>query len=192
MRNIEVESKYYANDINMKDFNELVQDLLNPKFLHVSSFDSYYSKEGVDDSFLRYRYGNETGELTVKKKLTQNNNIFRTEVNIPLRGATAESDIREFASVLGLTHNFTIYKTASIAFSEDVVVAYYIVYDPHMKELNKFIEIEANEHKHWKDEKQAFAAVKRFEKLLSPLGISSKNRIKESLFELYRKPLTNI
>ena len=66
-----------------------------------------------------------------------------------------------------------------------------MVYDENIKELGRFIEIEADETHEWKSEKEALEEINKFEKLLLPLGLNNKNRLRKSLFEMFRKGNNN-
>jgi len=68
-----------------------------------------------------------------------------------------------------------------------MVICYYVVYDEEWKEKRRFLEIEADEDLPWDSEAQAWMAVEDYEKAFEPLGITSKNRLKKSLFEMFRK-----
>jgi hypothetical protein len=63
-----------------------------------------------------------------------------------------------------------------------------VVYDPKtLKELRRFVEIEADEDYRWASEQEAWAHVEKYEKMFEPLGITSRNRMKKSLFEIFKK-----
>jgi adenylate cyclase class IV len=181
----EIESKYDAKDISMNKFIELVTAnyKINKKML-VSSFDDYFIDK--DGNFIRYRYTDDRGELTIKRKTIEKNNNDRIEVNVPTAGDNLKA-IEAFVDLLGYKHNFGIYKTCQIYWVDKVVMVYYVVYDKEMKELRRFVEIEANEDLVWASEQEAWDEVTKYEKELEPLGISSKHRLKKSLYEIFRK-----
>lgn len=181
----EIELKFDASEIALKDFVKLVESSFQvKKHLLVSSYDDYFvDKEG---NFLRYRHKEGRGELTIKRKLTEHNNNKRIEVNLPTDGNAMEA-VSQFADLLGYKHNFCIYKTCQVYWVDNLVVVYYVVYDNEWKELRRFIEIEADEDLQWESEAQAIAAVESCEKLFEPLGLKPKNRLKRSLFEMFRK-----
>lgn len=179
----EIETKYYATSISMGDFVKLVEPM-NQEWIMVSSYDDYFTNE--KDEFIRYRYHDHMGELTVKRKTTETNNLNRLEVNLKTEGKSSKS-VAAFVNLLGYKLNFSIFKTCKIAFLEKVVLVYYIVYDQNMNELNRFIEVEAREDYHWSSEDSAWEEVLKYEKLLEPLGITPRNRLKKSLFELFKQ-----
>ena len=179
----ELETKYYADNIGMDDFVKLVQPL-NPTWMMVSSYDDYFTND--KDEFIRYRYHDHMGELTIKRKTTDANNNNRVEVNVPTDGKSGAS-IQAFVDLLGYKKNFSIFKTCKIAFLEKAVLVYYVVYDENLNEKKRFIEVEAKETYNWASEEEAWATVVEYENMLAPLGISAKNRLKKSLFELFKK-----
>jgi adenylate cyclase class IV len=179
----ELETKYYAENIGMDDFVKLVQPL-NPEWMMVSSYDDYFTNE--KDEFIRYRYHDHMGELTIKRKTVDANNNNRVEVNIPTDGKSSTS-IHAFVDLLGYKKNFSIFKTCKIAFLEKAVLVYYVVYDENLNEKKRFIEVEAKETYNWGSEEEAWATVVEYETMLAPLGITPKNRLKKSLFELFKK-----
>lgn len=179
----ELEFKYYADSIDMLDFMKLIGKL-NPEWLIVSSYDDYFVNK--KNEFIRYRYHDDVGELTIKRKTLKTNNNNRIEINIPTAGKS-NSSIEPFINLLGFNKNFSIFKTCNIATFEKVIVVYYIVYDENMDEKHRFIEIEAKESYNWLSEQDAWSEIVKYEKLLKPLGLSSKNRLKKSLFEMFKK-----
>ena len=179
----ELETKYYATNIGMDDFVKLVQPL-NPEWIMVSSYDDYFTNNS--DEFIRYRYHDTMGELTIKRKTQDTNNNNRVEVNLPTQGKSSKA-VEAFVDLLGYKPNFSIFKTCKIAFLEKAVLVYYVVYDQNLNELQRFIEVEANEKYDWKSEQEAWDEVIKYEKFLEPLGITPKNRLRKSLFELFKK-----
>jgi adenylate cyclase class IV len=181
----EVELKYSADDIKFESFMKIIDSLPVKKKMTVSSFDDYFVNEEGD--FVRYRHTDERGELTIKRKTQKTNNNQRVEVNVPTSGDNLKT-IDAFVGLLGYKHNFGIYKTCKIFWLDKVDLVYYIVYDKEFKELRRFIEIEALEDGvEWESEEQALAEVVKYEKMLEPLGITPQNRMRKSLFELFRK-----
>jgi len=181
----EIETKYYAASIGMEEFTKLVEPL-NPEWMMVSSYDDYFTND--KDEFIRYRYHDTMGELTIKRKTSDLNNNNRVEVNLPTQGKSSKA-VEAFVDLLGYKPNFSIFKTCKIAFLEKAVLVWYVVYDPNMKELERFVEIEANEKYSWQSEEEAWAEVTKYEKMLEPLGITPKHRLRKSLFELFKKTI---
>ncbi len=179
----ELETKYYATNIGMDDFVKLVQPL-NPEWVMVSSYDDYFTNNS--DEFIRYRYHDTMGELTIKRKTQDTNNNNRVEVNLPTQGKSSKA-VEAFVDLLGYKLNFSIFKTCKIAFLEKAVLVYYVVYDQNLNELQRFIEVEANEKYPWTSEQEAWDEVVKYEKMLEPLGITPKHRLRKSLFELFKK-----
>ena len=181
----EIETKYAADDKSMQDFIDLVVPMNPVKTMLVSSYDDYFVNK--NDNFIRYRYTDDHGELTIKYKTTDKNNNERIEINLPTAGDNL-SHVAEFCKHLGYNWNFGIYKTCKIYWVDHMVLVYYVVYDKEMKELRRFIEIEADEEHDWESEQVAWDKVVEYEKLLQPLGITPQNRLKKSLFEIFYKP----
>jgi adenylate cyclase class IV len=181
----EIETKYDASEISLKAFVSLVESKWKPKkHLLVSSYDDYFTDK--DGNFLRYRHKEGRGELTIKRKTENHNNIKRVEVNLPTAGDNIEA-VTQFVELLGYKHNFCVYKTCQVYWIDNMVICYYVVYDEEWKEKRRFLEIEADEDYQWESEAQAWMAVEDFEKAFEPLGITAKNRSKKSLFEMFKK-----
>jgi adenylate cyclase class IV len=182
----EIEYKYKSDNIKLKDFVDLINSsVLKVRWQEVSSYDDY----AVNDSgkFVRYRYNNENGQLTTKEKTSDINNQDRVEYNLNLHNNSLDT-VKGFFESLGFHHNFRIYKVCHIAWISDKLNAvYYVVMDENLEELNRFIELESSETYEWKSEQEALEELLKYEKLLEPLGISPQNRLRKSLFELYRK-----
>ncbi len=185
----EIETKYYADAVSIDSFEKLMEDVLDGreprKKMMVSSFDDYFTNKNND--FIRYRYTDNHGELTIKRKTSDKNNNERIEVNVPTSGDNFRT-ISAFCSLLGYDYSFGIYKTCRIYWIDKVVMVWYVVYDKSMKEQRRFIEIEADEDLDWESEEEAWKEVVKYEKMLEPLAITAKNRVKKSLFELFVKP----
>jgi len=183
MRFKEIEFKFDATEIPLNDFKKVVEELKPTNQVIVSSYDDYFIND--EGNFIRYRHNNDSQELTIKRKLCDHNNNERVEVNLPIVPQDFRT-VQAFVELLGYKHNFSIYKVCQIYWIDKAVLCYYLVYDENMNELNRFIEIEANEHLHFKNETEALALIKFYEDKLKTLGIHCKKRLKKSLFELYR------
>lgn len=188
---LEVECKYNAEDIDRIAFKDLVKSL-NPKsFIYVESTDVYYLR--AENEFLRYRMPAENkqggeeehrAELTFKKKHIEKNNWVRTEVNLRV-DLNSSTLIHAFCEGLGYKKNFSIQKSCDIYFFDDADIVYYTVRDEDGK-YAKYLEIEANEDIGMTHD-QSWEVILKYEKLLTPLGISPQKRKKLSLFEMYVK-----
>ena len=184
----ELEHKYKADHIKLTDFIKLMVSM-NPKIRKdVSSWDYYYTNNANDNEFLRFRES-DNPELTIKRKVKDSNNWQRIEVDLPLDSDRIKlSKVETFASLLNYSENFRIYKTCFIFWLENVNYVYYIVYNENMKEVGRFLEVEVNKDKvpelgidkAVEELKQASLKLEKFE-------ISSQNRLKLSLFEMFRK-----
>jgi adenylate cyclase class IV len=188
MHFLEVETKYNANDISLEKFREQCKKLLPIREKLVRSYDHYFEKK--KNEFIRYRAG-QSPELTVKKKTVDHNNFVRIEVNVPIAKKRTEFErlqiITAFCDSLGFKHNFTIFKVCHIYYYEEYNIVYYVVYDKELREQTRLIEIEMDETYNWKDKKQAWSALLKVEKSMAALGLKKKNRVNESLYEMFRE-----
>ena len=184
----ELEYKYKADNIKLTDFSKLLKSFKVKKEITVSSYDTYYTHDQKNDWFIRFRDSDEKPELTKKRKIKDSDNWERVEVDVPLSAEAKEDVITKFVNLDGYSKNFKIYKTCAIYWLEDVNFVYYVVYDEDLREKNRFIEIEINKDKANELGNKAFAVLKKYENLLEPLGITHVNRLKKSLFEMYRRP----
>lgn len=192
----ELEYKYKADEIGLKQFTDLMKELGFNKQLTVSSWDYYYTNDSED--FIRLRESQKSPELTIKRKTKSSNNWIRKEVDLPLSASRySHKAVEEFVSLEGYEENFKIYKSCFIYFQDIVNYVYYIVYDEQMREKGRFIEVEVNKDKIndikfyteiGEKEKTPMKYLKEAENKLNLLGISSRNRLKKSLFELFRRP----
>ena len=181
---LELEFKYKADDVKLSDFLKLMETLKVTKRLDVSSWDHYFVKS--EDEFLRFRNG-QNPELTIKRKTKDTNNWNRVECDLPLDQSRITKDIvTKFAELEGYKENFSIYKTCFIFWLDNVNYVYYIVYDSNMKEQGRFIEVEINKSS-LGNLTDPTEELKKQEKLLEPLGISPQNRMKKSLYEMFKK-----
>lgn len=188
----ELEYKYKADDVPLKDFIKLMSELKTVKRLDVSSWDSYYTKG--EDEFVRHRQSQQKPELTIKRKTKDTNNWQRVEVDIALDPSVSEDNVSKFLSLLDYKFNFKIYKSCFIFWLDNVNYVYYIVYDEDMKERGRFIEVEVNKDRIEYLFENAIAlgltpisALSKAEEALTQVNISSKNRTKKSLYEMFVK-----
>jgi len=189
----EFETKYkIENDITVK-FKNLVmsfaKELGNFDFIYVEGPDYYYTRNG-GDAIGRYRKAINGKEAwwTVKIKRNNKNNINRTETNWRVDGTPYET-IHEGAVNMGWDFNFRIYKMCHIYKFKDVTFVLYSVTDDADK-TNQFMEIELDEDSiHNLTEEEAWDRIRKYESMLEPLGITHRNRLTKSLFEMYRKDI---
>jgi adenylate cyclase class IV len=190
---VEFESKYRVEQQDLILFKKIVEILPNRSgYLQVDGPDHYFTKE--DGSFARYRKPDSMSsdsreEVTIKVKPEgAKNNIIRKEINWKVTG-TSESAVREGLSLMGYTHNFSIYKMCYIYFFEDATLVFYTVFDTTRDKVSKgdsFIEIEVSEENiHTMTEKEAWDIILKYEKVLEPIGINPQKRLRKSLYEMY-------
>lgn len=183
----EVEVKFRIDEGRRNEWKQLVESIDEEKtFIYVESDDIYYVK---DDEFLRYRFSNskkdKRSELTYKSKTEEDNNIVRKEVNLRVDPSDPET-VEAFAESQGFFRNFLIKKYVDIYKFKDATLPFYtVIKEDGSRET--FLEIEVNEEIiHTLTEEEAWSIIKKYEELLAPLGITHKNRLKKSLFEMYR------
>lgn len=184
---LEIETKYDASNIERVEFKKLMRSLKPKSLVVVESSDVYFVRSA--DDFIRYRMPIENGddkraELAFKKKHAQSNNIVRTEVNLRVDPNDPETVVA-FVEGLGYKRNFSIYKMCDIYYFDDCNIVYYNVVDDDGKPAS-FLEIEVKEDAGIGEE-AAWGILQKYEKLLSPLGISAQKRKKLSLYEMYRR-----
>lgn len=184
----EIEYKYDAANVTVAAMDKIMYPVAKER-ITVSSYDEYYVSVSDNIDFIRYRYNESMQELTLKKKTSKFNNNNRHEINININESTSSvntsTKISQFLGFLGYYFKFRIYKTSIIYYLNKAIVAYYIVYDENMKECGRFMEIEADESYAWKSEEEAFYVINECEKLFEGLGITYRNRMKKSLFEIF-------
>lgn len=180
----EIEFKYNAETISLSDFTKSIELLSPSRNLIVSSYDDYFINS--TGNFIRYRHNNDHQELTIKRKVKDTDNMERIEVNMRIVPQDFNT-IEAFCNLLGYNHDFRIYKVCNIYWVNRVVFSYYLVFDENMKELNRFIEIEADEECEFVNEDEAHNLIQLYEKKLVDLNmdISNEKRLKKSLFEMY-------
>lgn len=197
IEHLEFESKYRVEDYLLIEFKKLMNSIQEEKkFIYVEGPDTYYTHPNLDNGFGRYRkpsYGLDNGrsEFTVKVKPSgAKNNILREEVNWRVDG-TSEESIDRLVSILGFKFNFSIYKSCQIFKFEDATLVFYTVYDTtdgQPSKADSFLEIEVCEEKiKTLTEKEAYSIIAKWEAVLAPLGIKANNRLKKSLYEIYKR-----
>lgn len=194
----EIETKYRVDPSLLIEFKKLVDKVPTIKqFLYIEGEDEYYLHPHTPDiDFARYRrpshgLDNNRSELTFKSKPKDaKNNIVRTEINFRVDN-TPPNTIREGLKLQGYVFNFSIFKTCQIYKVEDATLVYYSVYDTTDNSntaVHSFLEIEVDEEQlNHMTEEQAWLVLEKWEKYLAPLGIKPQNRLKKSLFELFRR-----
>lgn len=165
-----------AVDCKPNDFKEVMQELIK----------NFIEEELGMPKFLRYRASEDKKikrkELTFKKKHTTKNNIRRTEINLRVDPSNQET-IEEFCEGIGYERTFEVYKYCDIYYADDAVLVFYSVKDDQGK-MDHFMEIEVNEEMDFTED-EAWTIIKKYEKILEPLGVNHRVRIKKSLFEMY-------
>lgn len=189
----EFETKYRVEPHFLTFFKDTVGKLPNlHKFIYVEGPDEYYVK---DDKFMRYRrpsFGldNNRSEVTMKTKPEgAKNNIKRREWNWRVDN-TPEHTIREGIKDLGFEFNFSIWKSCHIYNFDDATLVFYTVYDTTNGKPSKtdtFVEIEVSEEgiDAGMSEQKCWDTITKYEKILEPIGVNARSRLRKSLYEMY-------
>lgn len=193
---VELEYKYKADDVSFLKFRELMEGLQLVKQKDISSWDYYFTPVNNDyEGFVRFRNSSISPELTKKIKTKNDNNFNRIEIDLPLdRTKVTVPIVDKFMETLNHKENFRIFKSCFIYWLDTVNFVYYIVFDQNLKEVGRFIEVEVNKDKvaSLKDKGDhlrtgAEYELLKYERELETIGIKSSNRMKKSLFELFKK-----
>lgn len=189
LKHVEFETKYEVESDVLFEFKDLAESLNPKKFIYVEGPDTFFTITGRDDIFARYRratHGDgKRAEFTVKEKHSENNNIIRTETNWRVDN-TSREEVVKGAELMGFKLNTEIFKTCHIYNYNDATLVYYSVREG--KSVRHFIEIEVSEGLELTED-ESWDIIKKYEELLSPLGISAQRRKRLSLFEMYRRDL---
>jgi hypothetical protein len=188
-RHKEYEFKYRATNISLTEFKKVMASISGERtFISVSSWDHYFVKDHQPDMFLRFRENPGSPQLTIKQRTSTTNNWDRFEVDLPLIESKTPGDLLEdvnmFAKISGWTSNFSIYKSCFIYDFKEFNFVYYVVFNECMSELDTYIEVEINKDVNLSD---PISFLRELEQQLVPLGIGPGNRLKKSLFEIWRR-----
>lgn len=189
-RFVEFESKYRVEGEQIYAFKQIVESLGEAcDFLYVQGPDYYFVRD--DERFARYRKAEHDksgrAEVTFKlKPVGAKNNIQRKEYNWRV-DKTPYTEIAEGLEDQGYKFNFKIHKYCHIYKFKEVTLVFYSVKDEKNK-LDHFVEIELDEASiHHLTQEQAMEKIRKYEIVLSPIGISHRSRLTKSLFEMYKK-----
>ena len=183
---LEIEQKYNASAISPESFRNFCSERAPLDSFVVSGYDIFYSHPADTNSFFRYREGYREAELTFKKKLSDDNNVMRIEHNLPLAGISVDR-AKGFCKDMGYEFNSAIFKINIVYQYPHHAMVYYVCYDTRLVELGRFIEVELSENYNWESEDKAKSVLQNIEKHCIQLGLTPLNRVKESLFELFRR-----
>lgn len=188
----EFETKYRVEGDLIYKFKSVVSEMDFKNFVYAEGPDYYYTKP--DGSFLRYRKAvtEKRSEVTFKEKPKgASSNIKRKEVNWRVDGTPKET-VHHGALMQGYEFNFSIYKICHIYNFKDATLVFYSVRDEDNK-IDHFVEIEVDEATiHKLSEEDAMDVIRKYEELvLNKLGLTYRNRMDKSLFEMYVKEKQN-
>src|ERR1035437_2456272 len=190
----EFETKYTSDISQLTRFKEIVEALPNlQEFTYAEGPDTYMTKP--DGSFGRYRkakYPHDTqyAQWTVKlKPAGAKHNISRLEYNWRVDG-TPMQEILDGAVAMGFSFNFKISKSCHIYRLPECTLVFYNVREEGSDKEDFYIEIEITEETvHELTEEQALDIIRKYEKILEPVGVTAQKRMRRSLFEMYRKDI---
>ena len=186
MKFIEIEYKYKIDANKRLAFKDLVKDIEGISFVYIESYDIYYTRS--DGEFLRYRYSEDKkqkrAEITYKKKSIESNNVIREEVNLRVDANDFET-VDKFITGLDYKYNVKVFKACDIYETNEVQIVFYSVQDEE-NNWQSFVEIEVREGT-FSTEEEGVEIMRKYEKLLEPLGITYQNRLSKSLYEMYKK-----
>lgn len=183
----EIEFKYDAKNISLFDFIRFCKKTTKTNYLLVEGKDHFYGNDLRPDEFYRHRVGSDMNQMTYKKKLCKENNYIRIEYNLDLDLRVTKGAVEAMIAKYSFRYNTTLIKTAFIFETKKYTAVYYICYNEDREEVGRFIELEMAEKYPWKDERQAMAALKVLEKKFSAIGTNPRARVKDSLWEMYKK-----
>ena len=187
MKYTEIETKYRADEMSLTSFHTFCKERSPHKYIYCSGYDHFYAARSKDGAFCRHRQGPDINELTFKRKTEEANSFIRTEHNISLTKDMTQDQLSALCSEFGYEYNTSIFKTCFVYWFDWYVLSYYICYNNEMKESGRFFEIEAREDYKWASEEEAWDQIKVMERFCKTLGITPQNRMKTSLFELYKR-----
>lgn len=186
MKYEEIEFKYRADDISLRDFTAFCNEKTPRNYLEASGFDHFYSGE-KDYRFCRHRIGADINQLTFKRKTEEKNNYVRTEHNIELDKSVSLGQIRALCKEFGYEYSSSLFKNCFIFKYKDHILVFYICYDTDMKELGRFVEIELDESIDFGGKEESMRRLTEIEYELKSVGIKPQARVKRSLFEMFGK-----
>lgn len=182
----EIEYKYSAQEVSLGRFKAFCEHREPKEVVQSSGYDHFYKSKKDDASFCRHRQGNDLNQLTFKRKLTEKNNVVRTERNLSLETKVSAEEVEALCEEFGYEYNSTIFKNIFVYIYDRYVLAYYVVYDTNLKELGRFFEIEASETAEWLSEEKALDYIREVEQdVTQTLKVTPQNRIRRSLFEMF-------
>lgn len=193
----EFETKYNSDITQLSQFKNIVgalPDLL--EFTYAEGPDTYFVRpDRQDGSFGRYRVATHPHETkyaqwtTKYKPAGAKTNVSRLEYNWRVDG-TPSQEIIDGAIADGWTYNFRIVKQCHIYRFAPVTLVFYSVKEDGVNKEDYYVEIEITEETiHELTEDQAWEIIKKYEKILEPIGVNAQKRLRRSLFEMYRKEI---
>jgi len=156
----------------------------------------HFILKGLDlPPFLRHRFSDnkkeKRRELTFKKRRDSKNPLNRNEVNLrvdkppEIKLEEHVSNLNSFVEGLSYEAGFNVYKYCDIYHAPDATLVFYTVKDTDG--LHHFIEIEVEETLvATLTSDEAKEIIRKWEKELAFLGIKHQNRLKKTLFDMFK------
>jgi len=148
-RHTELEFKFDAKWVDIVHFVETIQAFRPSSYRNRSHFDDDYYVRTADGLVLRHRLLGGAGELTYKRRRSDEDLTDRLEINLKFDHSTEVGDVQGFLLQTGHEKLMTIRKSFAHVFHFDrpdyrVEVSLYAagVVDGWVKEERKFMEIE--------------------------------------------------
>ena len=180
---IEIEKKYDASNINVKNFIKFFSNKTK-KNEEITSKDFYYTIDNPKVEFVRYREKGKddtsVADLTIKN--FNKSQLNRFELTIPLADNADTHSIIYFLSIIGAKFRFNITKRCHIFKFEDYTIVYY-TFRANNKEF-KIIEIELK--------KIDFNLISNLEReMLKLKGFDAARTINKSKYQLINEQLND-
>lgn len=197
----ELEIKFRAQKVSMKDYHKLVLDLSNEvptaSLVQINGFksipgkDEYFSLNGQP---LRLRTGGDKeSELTYKQRKSVKSITDRVEINLPFKTGTQDVSVKKMLGYLGAERVFAIDKVSHIyhitgKFGQSeyhATLALYDVVEEGTTTSNRFLEVEI-ESSSTCSEETAMKVLDKWKRLIKDT-LTVEGPVNESLFEIYSK-----
>jgi predicted adenylyl cyclase CyaB len=176
----ELEYKFKTDLTEQEVLNKLHKT--DQEAIFIEGRDYYFSGKHLD-SFVRYRDGSQSKELTFKKKLNGSNKL-RTEVDIKLDSKKQFKEINFFLENLEYFYSFNLTKKGFVLELDNHVLSMYTV-STLGKEDETYIEIEINKSLTQSAGEQSERLLEELVERYADLEVIEKENIeKRSLYEL--------
>lgn len=197
----ELEIKFRAQRVSIKDFHEMVLSLSNdtptPSLVQINGFKSIPGRDTyfiLNEQPLRLRTGGDReSELTYKQRKSTKSIVDRVEINLPLKYGTNEVSVKKLLGYLGAEEVFCIDKVSHIynvtgkygTAEFHATLALYDVTEEGTTKTDRFLEVEVEAASSCSEE-IALKVLDKWRRLIKD-ELDVDGPINESLFEIYNK-----